>query len=381
MKQHGNLYIPSLDGIRALAVGLVFLAHAGLNDRVPGNFGVTVFFFLSGYLITTLLRIEYDNSGHVNLGAFYLRRVLRILPPLYLVLGAATLLSAIGLLGGAVLDPWAVLAQVAHLSNYYIVQNGWWYGRAPGTWIYWSLAVEEHFYLLFPLAYIGLRRFVPSRNKQFVILMAACAAVLVWRVVLVYALHATQVRTYVSTDTRLDSILFGCALAVFGNPVLDKTRVGENWWKFVWVPLGLAALLVSFLVRDGSFEESIRYSLQGLGLFPLFVAAIRYSDWLPFRLLNLGWIKFLGVLSYSFYLLHPTVLFAVAERTAWPQVVQGVVSLGIVLVLATAIYYLVERPCANLRRRLSRIGARPKPAAHSSVSATPALATSPARAT
>src|SRR5205807_5364979 len=75
------LNIPSLDGLRAASVMLVFAAHAGLKDRVPGNFGVTVFFFLSGYLITTLLRIEHDRTGRISLRDFYLRRVLRIFPP------------------------------------------------------------------------------------------------------------------------------------------------------------------------------------------------------------------------------------------------------------------------------------------------------------
>src|SRR5438445_3347113 len=116
-KQSSSFYIPSLDGIRAAAVMLVFAAHAGLKERIPGNFGVTVFFFLSGYLITTLLRIEYDQSGRVNLGPFYLRRVLRILPPMYLVLGMATLLTVTGLLQGSV-APRALLAQGLHLSSY-----------------------------------------------------------------------------------------------------------------------------------------------------------------------------------------------------------------------------------------------------------------------
>src|SRR3954447_19459314 len=119
----GGFYIPSLDGIRAAAVLLVFAAHAGLNERVPGNFGVTVFFFLSGYLITTLLRIEQDKRGRISLKDFYLRRALRILPSMYVVLAAASLLTGFGLLEGY-LDVSAVTAQVVHLSNYYIVVNG-----------------------------------------------------------------------------------------------------------------------------------------------------------------------------------------------------------------------------------------------------------------
>src|ERR1700733_3228445 len=83
-------HIPSLDGIRAASFLIVFAAHAGLADLVPGGFGVTVFFFLSGYLITTLLRMEWQQSGTVSLKQFSLRRVLRILPPFYFTLLLAT---------------------------------------------------------------------------------------------------------------------------------------------------------------------------------------------------------------------------------------------------------------------------------------------------
>src|SRR5229473_790790 len=88
------LTVPSLDGLRAFSFLLVFVAHAGLEGIVPGGFGVTVFFFLSGYLITTLMRQEFERYGDVSLKHFYLRRVLRILPPFYLVLIAATAASA-----------------------------------------------------------------------------------------------------------------------------------------------------------------------------------------------------------------------------------------------------------------------------------------------
>src|ERR1700733_14513831 len=94
------LHLPSLDGIRAVSFLLVFAAHAGLGDVIPGGFGVTVFFFLSGYLITTLLRIEHDATGTVSLRQFYLRRALRILPPFYLVLALAALAAWLGVIAG-----------------------------------------------------------------------------------------------------------------------------------------------------------------------------------------------------------------------------------------------------------------------------------------
>lgn len=369
------LHIPSLDGIRAAAVLLVFAAHAGLNERVPGNFGVTVFFFLSGYLITTLLRVEYDAAGGVSLRAFYLRRALRILPPMYVVLGTASLLTLAGRIEGSLASD-ALLAQVLHLSNYYIIQHGWWDGRAPGTWIYWSLAVEEHFYLVFPLVYLALRRHLPSRRAQFLVLVGLCALVLAWRVVLVFGLDAPKDRTYVATDTRVDSILFGCALAVYGNPVLDRPLLGGRL-RGLWLPLALAGLLVSFLVRSPEFEQSVRYSLQGVALVPLFIAAIRHPNWVCFRILNLRPVAFIGTLSYSLYLLHPTVLFAADQWLGWPAVPGGALALGISLALALAIHYLIEKPCARLRRRLSRTAGAvlaPPTSAHS-----PAAALSPER--
>jgi peptidoglycan/LPS O-acetylase OafA/YrhL len=353
IQSDGGFYIPSLDGIRAAAVMLVFMAHAGLNDRVPGSFGVTAFFFLSGFLITTLLRMEFDRTGSVSLRAFYLRRVLRIFPPMYLVLAVASIITAAGLIEGFV-QPVALAAQSFYLTNYYIVANGWWDGRAPGTWILWSLAVEEHFYLVFPLLYILLRRWLPSRARQAGVLLGICGIVLAWRLILILSLGAEHDRTYVATDTRVDSILFGCVLAVYGNPVLERTRISDVWWKFVLVPLGLFGLLASFLVPSAAFGDTARYTLQGVSLIPLFACAVRYHDWAFFRLLNLRFVRFVGVLSYSIYLMHPTILFAVHQWTAWNPVVQSLVSLAVTLGLSFLIYRYIERPCGRLRKRLSR---------------------------
>lgn len=353
-------HIPSLDGIRACAVGIVFLAHAGLSRFVPGEFGVTVFFFLSGFLITTLLRMEFSRTGSISLRDFYLRRVLRIFPPLYLVLTAATTLTALGVLAGPRLAAGAVAAQALYLTNYQVIATNWWDGRAPGSWIYWSLAVEEHFYLGFPLLYLLLLRHLRSRRRQLAVLLGLCALVLAWRCLLVFVFHAPKERTYIATDTRIDSILLGCALAVVGNPVLDRSRFSDFCWKCVWLPLGLAGLLVSFLVTNADFQQSVRYSLQGLALVPLFVCAMRFPGWLVFRVLNWGWVSFLGVLSYSLYLVHPTVLYGVDLHLRAPLLVQGVVAGLLSLAIAVVIYHLVETPAARLRRHLSRIEDRRK---------------------
>jgi peptidoglycan/LPS O-acetylase OafA/YrhL len=367
-----SLHIPSLDGIRACAVMLVFASHAlaqaSLTGVLPGEFGVTTFFFLSGYLITTLLRLEHEQTGAISFRAFYLRRVLRIFPPFYLALVVATVLWFVGgLPKGPPFELGGVAAQALFLTNYYIIQHGWWTGLAPGTWIFWSLAVEEHFYLGFPLLYLVLLRFVRGRGRQALILAGLCAVVLAWRLLLVLALGAGKDRTYVATDTRIDSILFGCILGVFANPVLDRTRIDAGIWKFVLVPLALVGLLVSFVIRDPWFQQTVAYTLQGICLFPLFIAAVRFPLWGPFEILNLAPVRFIGVVSYSIYLVHPSVLYGVAQWTGafLPPLAQGAIALALTIAIAYGISVAIERPAARLRRRLSRalVPARPAVAA------------------
>jgi peptidoglycan/LPS O-acetylase OafA/YrhL len=349
----GAFHIPSLDGLRAVSFGIVFVAHAGLEKWVPGGFGVTVFFFLSGFLITTLMRTEFEKSGTVSLKAFYLRRVLRILPPFYLVLAIATVLTAAGFLGSE-LEREAVAAQFLHYANYWIVRHGY-SGQALGTGVYWSLAVEEHFYFLFPMLYLLLRRLRASHRRQAIVLWTLCGVLLLWRCLLVFWLHVDTNRTYLASDTRFDSILFGAALAVFGNPVLDGPPPGSpQLWKWVLLPLGVAALLLSFIWRNDAFRESARYTLQGLALTPVFIVAIRWPEFLPFRLLNTRLLSFLGVISFSLYLTHHVIIFGVQRHL--PElhgVVQGAIALALAIAVSWAIYLVVEKPCARLRKRLN----------------------------
>ena len=256
------LHIPSLDGLRAVSFLIVFLAHSGIRGLVgiPGGFGVTVFFYLSGFLITTLMRMERQATGTVNLRHFYLRRALRILPPFYLILFFACSLTLFGLLPGQ-LSPTVVLAQSLHVSNYWFIWNGA-VGSAAGTVPYWSLAVEEHFYMLFPVLYLGLAR-VMSRHAQARSVLACCALICVWRCLLVGVFGVNDDRTYMGSDTRFDSIFFGCALAIGMNPVLDAPHGSERLWKWLLFPAALALLICTFAFRAEWFRETIRYTLQG----------------------------------------------------------------------------------------------------------------------
>jgi peptidoglycan/LPS O-acetylase OafA/YrhL len=344
-------HIPSLDGLRAVSFLIVFAAHSGLSWIVPGGFGVTVFFYLSGFLITTLMRFEQQTTGTVSVPKFYMRRALRILPPFYLVLVVATMLTLFGILPGA-LQAKVVLAQSLHVSNYWFVWHGY-AGSPAGTVPYWSLAVEEHFYLLFPLLYLGLNRLMSNRaqGKAF---WTLCAAVCAWRCVLVLVLGVPEDRTYMASDTRFDSILFGCALATAMNPMFDRQSGSERLWKWVLLPAGLALLVITFGYRPPWFRETIRYTLQGIGLTPLFVAAIRFPTWAPFRLLNAKPVAFAGVLSYTLYLVHQVALYGVSFQVpAVNPVLRSFLALGISFIAALVIHRFVEKPSARLRKRLS----------------------------
>ncbi len=349
----GSLYIPSLDGIRAISFFLVFFAHAGLGEIViPGGFGVTIFFLLSGFLITTLLRMEFARYRRISLGGFYLRRVLRILPPLYVTLLLAVVLFRIG--KGHPSIPFAgTLAQVLQVSNYYLIyaSNG---VIVTGTGVFWSLAVEEHFYLLFPLLYAWMcPRF--SSYQQTFLLLSLCAAALAWRCVLHYYFHAEFIRTFFATDTRFDSILLGCVFAIIANPIVNDPLHGWILRRMKWaLPLCVVVLLGTFLDRDDGFRETLRYTLQGLALIPLFIAAIHYQRSLPVLFLNLPLVRFLGVLSYSLYLCHYIIMENIDRVwTANPVLAQSA-SLAGALCFATLVHYWIERPCTRIRKRLSK---------------------------
>jgi len=331
---------------------LVFTAHAGLERFVPGGFGVTIFFFLSGFLITTLLRAEFETYGEISIRHFWLRRTLRILPPFYLVLIVSVFVSLLIDPPGT-LSPPAVTAQALQYTNFWIVGHGY-EGQPSGTGVYWSLAVEEHFYLVFPWLFIGIQKFKFSARSQALFLWALCLLVLLWRTYLVLYCHVSVIRTYLATDTRVDSILFGCALAVWNNPVMDEVTLRERRWKYGYVPVAALVLGLCLAVRGDNFRETLRYSLQGGALTVLFVAAIRYHRWPIFAWLNNPAVAYIGLISYSLYLLHLAVLLRIAR--AWPglyPLVQGVLALAISVALSSLIYVTIEKPCARLRKKLS----------------------------
>ncbi len=343
-----SFYIPSLDGIRALAVLLVFFSHVGFGHLIPGGFGVTVFFFLSGFLITTLLRREFQITRSINYKHFVIRRIYRILPPAYLVLLFSILLGLFGILPHN-MDPIAIMAQVAQLTNYYAILIDK-HHFAPGTNVMWSLAVEEHFYLFFPLLFLFLLNRV-DRKKILAVLISLCAIILLWRCYLVFGLDIGKPYTYKATDTRIDSILFGCMLGVWFNPVLDKTEIKKNSTKIILLITSISILMFCFLYRAPEFRQSFRYTLQGIALLPLFFMAVKYHELTIFKWLNWKLLRGIGIISYTMYLIH-MIAIKIAEQIIDNIFIQIIISFVFTISFSVLMYYLIEKRMALLRRKL-----------------------------
>jgi peptidoglycan/LPS O-acetylase OafA/YrhL len=348
MSQKG-FYIQSLDGLRAVAVMLVFTGHAGLGQFVPGGLGVTIFFFLSGYLITTLMRLEFEKTGRLSFSKFYLRRVYRIFPPFYLVMALVLVLALIGMLPSE-LTPAAVLAQALQITNYYLIFANP-EQTLPGLTVLWSLSVEEHFYLIFPMLFIFLARKL-DRTAMAGVIALICLAVLSWRLYLVFGLHVPQIRTYYATDTRIDSIMFGCIMALWKNPVLDPLVFKGKAASLAILAVAGAVLLFCLLYRDPGFRETWRYSLQGLALFPVFYMAITKHDWPLFSWLNWAPVRYMGKVSYTAYLIHPTAIALSMKLLPNAPVLVFVSGFMLTLGFSALMYHFVERHMSTLRARL-----------------------------
>ena len=350
---HGSFYIPSLDGIRAIAVLTVFIGHgATVGGPWPGHVGVTMFFFLSGYLITTLLRREFQKTGSISLSKFYLRRALRILPPAYLAIAVSVVLGATGVLA-ATTNVWGVLAEVFNYTNYYIVYVGR-DGLPPSTTQFWSLAVEEHFYLIIPIVLLILfRRRLAPKVIGYIFLGAAALAP-VWRIINGLLGEGFD-RLYVSTDMRFDGLLIGSAMALIMNPMMGDGFIGgeraERFAVRILTPIAVVVFIVSALIPSPYIRLSVADTVQCACLVPIFWTIITRPDNAAGRFLNSPIVMRLGVLSFSIYLFHRMALSIIGPLV--PSAPLGdVLALVASVLVAQIVYWCVEQPAARLRRRL-----------------------------
>jgi len=344
-------YLRPLDGLRACAILLVFIAHAGFGNYVPGAFGVTLFFFISGLLITRLLLAELIQTGDIGLKNFYVRRLLRLYPAM---LAMIIVSSALAYYVGMPVTSGELFSALFYYVNYQGIYQLFWQpdGASPmrshPLGILWSLSVEEHYYLMFPLLLSLLAR---NPRRLLCVLFVITFAVLLWRIYLIGTGSAGG-RIASATDTRLDSILYGAALAVVLS--LDSgRRFVEFCTQLPVFLLGVGLLLFSFVVRDAWFRETLRYSIQGIALIPI-VSTLCFSDRLPRlrSLLESEIMVTIGLWSYSIYLFHSIAIklaeiitHSAVETPAWLAIM-----IPTTLMLSTASYYGIERPMRALRR-------------------------------
>ncbi len=303
-----------------------------------GPLGVNIFFAISGYLICTLLLKERARTGTISLRGFYIRRVFRILPP------AIVYLSIMLLAGMAALPE--VLRCLFFAANYlspdslYLLQ-------------FWSLSMEEHFYLFWPaiLVFLGNRRAAVFAGVGIFVVLG-------WRT---WALiHVPGAIFYHRTDTRLDAFLAPCLLAILlhESPVW-KERF-QRWLSPVTV-VGLVGVLVAlyFLSRGSDRIGAVQKTLEAL-IIPLMVVGtvLNPQTWLG-RLLELAPVRYLGRISYSLYLWQQVGLIALGHSGLWLR-------LGASLALAMVSYYAIEQPFirlgARVRKRLPDFPTRNDPA-------------------
>jgi peptidoglycan/LPS O-acetylase OafA/YrhL len=335
----------------------VVISHSGYGETIPGGLGVTIFFFLSGYLITTLILDEQDRNGHVNIKHFYLRRAFRLLPPLLVTLLIAYSLVELKLLGGGV-SLQGITSQLFYFANYFTIFFASSHSQPAGTGILWSLAVEEHFYLVLPVLMYIVFRYHKARVFLIRLFTVLCVIALLWRCWLVSQPSFAEIRTYYATDTRFDSILFGCLLALWRNPArlpIDVRRPSMRARDWLLCGLGAAVLMLTIVYRNPQFRESLRYSVQGLALMPIFFYAIRFSTAGPFKILNTRALVRIGVLSYGIYLIHDVVLETLSSNLhvnipSWSRLT---VALAVSLAYASSLDHYVD-PYFRRRRAALR---------------------------
>ena len=347
--QRGLPHLAGLDGIRGLAALAVVLFHAGVSWLPAGFLGVDVFFVVSGFLITALLVSERERSDKTNLGQFWLRRARRLLPVLVLVLIVTTVYAALVLqdtLGQHLHD---LLMAAVYATNWDLIVRGVSYfemfERPSQLRHLWSLAVEEQFYIVWPILFTLVLRFL---NLRWLWCIVAALAVLsvIWMIML-FTPGSDPSRVYFGSDPRAFTILIGVAVGLFWKP-----------WQFTWSrPVGLVMDLLALLglvtvvgiMIIGRHWSDWMYPwgllLTSISTIVLVAFVIRPGSLIG-RALELAPLKWMGERSYSIYLWHWPVMLALQwEFNFVPNTVAMVLTgLFATFLLSEISYRLVETP-------------------------------------
>jgi peptidoglycan/LPS O-acetylase OafA/YrhL len=375
-------YMPQLDSLRAFAVMAVVISHYTPYGGGSGNFGVRLFFVLSGFLITRILldaRSALDTrqstAGH-EMRVFFSRRALRLYPPLIIVIGLGTLSGVESLR-----STW--WWHITYLSNVYFAIRRDWEGALTPLW---SLSVEEQFYLVWPAVIL----FVPYRRLGATIAGVIASALLFNA--LAYAMHMHWMAAHVLPFHAFDAFGLGALLAVSASrPGLSP--VSEKSLGQFALPVGIIGVIgLAVLVRIGqapSLNAILKDPFASLLSVGIVAAASRGISGPVGDVLNLAWVRFVGRISYGIYLYHnfvqdmlyglwkslgvplengyPEWLVEFSRSVAGPhytkmyKLIIVTVQIGVVIGLASLSWFAVERPLRALRRRIGRRSASSLP--------------------
>jgi peptidoglycan/LPS O-acetylase OafA/YrhL len=323
--------IHSLDGLRAICISLVLLAHLSGTQHFPrsplleayANPGVRIFFVLSGYLITSMLLKERERNGRISLRSFYLRRGYRIFPAAYVFMLAVIYIR------WSALSAANILTALTYTLNYY----------HRGNWVLghlWSLGVEEQFYFLWPACLV---LFFPSRITIIATVIAGGPPLR-----LLFWLAWGRAGLEHPFPVFMDALAAGSALCLLG-PVLDRAR---GIFSSRWFLLVCAATAFLPLVQ---LWNSRLYQFAGVSVFHVGVAlSLKHIVTRRYAVLNLRPVAWLGGISYSLYLWQQPFL----DRTSSAPWTSFPGNVMLALLLATASFYLVERPFLKLRENQAR---------------------------
>lgn len=292
-----------LDGLRLAAVLIVLVRHLEIHNKVPGGFGVSVFFFISGFLISRLLLAEEEEMGRLNLSAFYVRRFIRLLPPLFLM--GVISIPTLYIIFPEKFDWLQVIFAFFYLGNFYRILSTF-LDLGAGLKAFeplWSLAIEEHFYLILPLALIMIR---DIRTRIAVVFIVGCMSPLLLRayIAMTFETSVADLINYRFTFTRLDAMAWGVLATLCLHSGHLKAEFISRHSHFLILG-GCAMCLLSMLHWTDFYEVALKYSPQtvAIGCVVIGIVFAPNYGWLR-AILEWSPISFLGRASYEIYLWH-----------------------------------------------------------------------------
>ena len=353
----GLRYMPSLDGVRAAAVLGVMVFHGGLSFLPGGFFGVDAFFVLSGFLITSLLVTEWHEKRGIALRAFWARRARRLLPALVLLIVAVAIFArfavAPGTYPGLRLDS---LATFFYVANWHFIVSGQNYfvaTGAPSPLLHtWTLAIEEQFYIVWPLVVLGVVRCTRTLKPLLVVAVAGAVASAIEMAVLFHP-NTDPTRVYFGTDTHAQCLLVGAALAVAiamwrrrGMEVVTSRRAQRVLGLVGFVGVGCCAWAWGRLAYSNPFVFRGGIFLVALAVGAVIASVVLSPSGIVARALAVAPLRFLGRISYGLYLWHypidvMVITHARVGLTGWPLFL---VRTALTIAVATVSFYVVERP-------------------------------------